>query len=245
MSKQSKKKELYTSQYETIQSDVDIYRLLSPKAEKQTQILVSSAHNSDQFDSAILSINLDTKQISIMRLKSTVGHERLLKTKIMHVSGQYNGADISFTTSLIGLRGIKNSEYLIAFPKKIKYLQRRTSHRVHVSLALAVTASFVNPEGGEIEGQLRDISTDGMRIQFSKTSIPNFQKHAEISNCTIKFPDDSDLQCTFNVCHIQPHASKRGCTVGVNFLELETDKKRTIEKFIANLERSSLRGLRL
>ena len=245
MTNQSSAKMHYKTQYDVVGNELNIYNLLKPVVGVRNSLRVSMTNNDESYNSEFVEINLDRKHIVIRKIISRLGHEKLLKHKSLHICCQYNGSDINFSTSLIGLTGINNGEYIIKFPKKLEYLQRRNSHRVHISLATSISASFVNNNGEEFEGQLRDISTEGMRVQFTRIPAEAFENQSSFSDCKIVFPDNDDIRFEFNICHSQQHSTKKGCTIGGNFQELESYQKRTIEKFIAQLERKALRSFRI
>jgi len=245
MANQSSTKVHFNNRYDVVDNELKIYNLLKPAAGIQNSLRVSVPNSNEHYRSEFININLDNRHIIIRKIDSRPVHEELLKQKSLLISCQYNGSDINFSTSLIGLTGINNSEYIIKFPKTVRFLQRRNSHRVHISLATSISACFVTNSGEEFNGQLRDISTNGMRVQFIKMPVTEFQGQNSIQDCKIIFPDDDDIRFEFNVCHSQQNKTKKGCTIGGNFQELEGYQKRAIEKFIATLERKALRGFRI
>jgi len=245
MANQDPTKVHYNNHYDIVDNELKIYNLLKPATGIQNSLTVSIPNSEDNYRSELVNIDLNNKHIIIKKIDSRPVHDELLKHKSLLINCQYNGSDIKFSTSLIGLSGINNSEYIIKFPKTVRFLQRRNSHRVHISLATSISACFVNNNGEKFEGQLRDISTNGMRVQFTKMPVAVFHDHRSFPDCKIVFPDNDDIRIEFNVCHSQPHKTKKGCTIGGRFLELDGYQKRTIEKFIATLERKALRDLRI
>jgi len=245
MSNRASTKIHYKTQYEVVGNELNIFNLLKPVVGIRNSLKVSTSNSDESYTSEFVEINLDRKHIVIRKIGSRLGHEKLLKQKSLNICCLYNGSDINFSTSLIGLTGINNGEYIIKFPKKLEYLQRRNAHRVHISLATSISACFINSNGEQFEGQLRDISTEGMRVQFSRIPVKEFENQSSFSDCKIVFPDNDDIRFEFNVCHLQQHSTKKGCTIGGNFQELEIYQKRTIEKFIAALERKALRSFRI
>ncbi len=245
MANQSLKNNHHIKQYDTTDNESVINNLLKPAIGARNSLSVSMPNSEESYKSELISINLANRHIIIRRINSRPAHEELLKKKSLLIRCKYNGSDIRLSTSLIGLTGINNGEYIVNFPKTVKYLQRRNTHRVHISLSTSVAAFFVNNNGEKFTGQLRDISTNGMRVQFPIISAIEFNEQQSFTDCKIIFPDNDDIRFEFNICHLQAHATKKGCTVGGNFQEIEPYQKRTIEKFIATLERKALRGLRV
>ena len=235
----------YQQQYDTINSVTRIIGLLAISETSPSELRLAIPGLNEMHPSSILQVHPQGKHIIIGRLNNKLVHEQLLRKRDIHVYYHVNGADISFTTRLLKT-GINNGQdqYVIAFPDHIKYRQRRSSYRVHVSLALEVTASFKDREGQTHVGQLRDISSGGMKVQFTKVRAAAFEQQPVMPNCTLRLPDDTDIQCTFKVRHLHENARKTGLTIGGSFVALEQHHKRTLDRFIASLERRTLRELR-
>lgn len=235
----------YQQQYDTINSATRIAGLLSAYENTPYQLRLAIGNQHDMHTSAILLIDPNRKFIIISRLLDADAHDLVQQKIPLRVYYHVNGADISFATRLLKQRTHNGQQhYAIAFPADIKYRQRRAAYRVHVSLSLEVTASFKDQQGRTHIGQLRDISASGMKVQFTRVQASTFEQQAVVPNCTISLPDDTDIKCTFRVRHLQENNRKNGFTIGGNFVALEHDDKRTIERFIASLERKTLREFR-
>ena len=235
----------YQQQYDTISSVTRITGLLNASDTTPSELRLSIADLHEMHPSAVLQVHPNGKHIIIRKIRDALAHELLLKKREIHVYYHINGADISFTSRLLKTRSSNGQEhYLIAFPDEVKYRQRRSTYRVHVSLALEVTASFKDQKGQTHIGQLRDISAGGMKVQFTRVKATAFEQQPVMPLCTIRLPDDTDIQCTFKIRHLHENARKTGLTIGGSFVALEQHDKRTIERFIASLERRTLRELR-
>lgn len=233
-------KEAYTPQYETVNSADRIYSLLLPLVGAETAIKFVLPNDNHVIETTLHSINRQNS-VFLLTLNRSI---QLKPPSKVNIHTHLNGAELSFTTTLLKLRNEQTHQCEIALPTSVKYCQRRMAHRVHVSYAMDVTASFVNEQGDMVEGQLRDLSADGMRVQLSKINPSEITEHKIIPNCVITLPDKSDIHCTFEVRHKHNHKRNKGCTIGGMFNNLETIQKRAIEKFIASLERKSIRTLR-
>jgi c-di-GMP-binding flagellar brake protein YcgR len=235
----------YQQQYDTISSVARIIGLLNISETNPSELRLAIPGINDMHRSIVQQVHPQGKNIIIDSLPDRQAHEQLLRKRDIHVYYHVNGADISFTSRLLKTRIHNDQEqYIIAFPEKIKYRQRRSSYRVHVSLALEVTASFKDHEGQTHVGQLRDISAGGMKVQFTKVKAATFEQQPLMPDCTLRLPDDRDIQCTFKVRHFHENARKTGLTIGGSFVALEQHDKRALKRFIASLERRTLRELR-
>lgn len=192
---------------------------------------------------SLLKVDNNQDYLLLSQFEDEEAHSLLLKYKVLRIFSIVNGTEYSFQIPLIKIDSQgKNIQYKMSLPKTVFYSQRRESRRVHLSLALAITASFGKDSGQTIVGQLRDISSGGMRVQFSKTSPDEFAVARSVAPCTITFPDNSDIQCDFEIRYMRPHKHDKGCTIGASFHDLDITKKSVINKFMTAIERKSLRG---
>ena len=235
----------YRQLYDTISSVTRITGFLNAAENTPTELRLTVAEQREMHNSSVLKVDPQKRLIVISRLPDTNAHNLLLQQRAVHIYYHVNGADISFTSHLLDTTQHNGQEsYVIAFPDEIKCRQRRSAFRVHVSLALEVTASFRDHDGRTHVGQLRDLSAGGMKVQFTRVKVSAFEQQHMVPHCTIRLPNDTDIKCTFRVRHLQENARKNGFTMGGNFVALEQHDKRTLERFIASLERRTLRELR-
>lgn len=232
----------YTPQFAIISSPSRIFLLISPLKNQHDLLKISFENQHNLFSSTLLDIDSNKGFLVLSAFDHAVAGKLLANKNNFHVYTQFNGSELRFTVKLLKFSGTGiHTRYKISFPTVIKYCQRRSAHRVHISLAMNITASFNKGDGQEIVGQLRNISSGGMRIQFLQTKPQDIAVLNEHTACTISFSDKSDIQCTFEIRHTQLLANKKGCSVGGSFWTLEQTQKRTLEHFIAKVERESLR----
>lgn len=245
MNKNSEYKQSYEQQYETVESPDRIFSLLKPVIGKDASIKINPENTDDVFHTMLQDVDYDKKRLILKKINHTFGHVTVLDAQSITIYTQHNGAEVSFTASLSQQSKQDDEFYEIEFPKSVKYCQRRKSHRLHISFSMQLKASFPDNQRKEIEGHLRDISADGMRIQLSNVRSDEFQVNQLINNCVITLPNHEKITCTFEIRHIKKHVRNRGCTIGGLFYEMSAAQKREIQKFIASLERRALREIRL
>lgn len=235
----------YQKQYETINSQSRIVTLLSQAFELQSELKITLPKSSKAFNSQLTYIPANGKYLLIKKLDDYLAHSKLLNEKILNIYINVGGADISFTSKFLKIyHHHEEEQYAVELPSAIKYHQRRAAYRVHVSLAMDIKAQMVDQEGKTYTGQLRDISSDGMKVQFTRIDAEKFASQAVLPNCKIQLPDNSDILCSFRIRHLQENNRKNGFSMGGDFVSLEQGDKRIIERFIASLERKSMRTMR-
>lgn len=233
----------YHQQYDTITSNAQITSLLSAAQEHQPAIKITLPNTKEVFLSSIVSTDFVNGHMLIEGLDSIVGHKNVIKHKLLKVFSQSGSADFSFTTRLIKADSQDGKVcYRVEMPHAIKYRQRRSSYRKHISLAQNITATIYDQEGKTYIGQLRDISSGGMKLQFDQEKSDQFVNESIMPECTLSLSEKNDIVCDFRVRHLRVNDRNNGFTVGGSFVALEHQQKRVIERFIADLERKSMRG---
>ena len=95
--------------------------------------------------------------------------------------------------------------------------------------------------GDYAKGELYNISTGGMGIKFTRT-IPKTPDPGQlIPECEIRFPDGDKFICALEARHMIHIKSNDQALLGARFIRLNGAQQRTINRFIASLEREARR----
>jgi c-di-GMP-binding flagellar brake protein YcgR len=235
----------YQQQYQAIETPERIFSLLKPAVENETSLKVAADHSEELFQTSLLNIDYKRKLLTLRKINYTFGHLMVIDAKSLTIFSQHDGAEVSFSTYLSRYSERNGGYYEICFPEKVKYCQRRMSHRVHVSYSLNILAEFYTGTGQKVQGHLRDISADGLRLQLPEVNPNEFKEKSIIKNCRINLPDREQINCTLQIQHKHKHVRNTGCTIGGSFFAMSADQKKEIQKFIIGLERRLLREVRL
>jgi c-di-GMP-binding flagellar brake protein YcgR len=235
----------YQQQFQTIDDPQRVLSLLKPAIENETSLKITANRGDELFQTQLLDIDFSRKVLRLKKIAYTYGHFMVIGAKYLTVYSQHDGAQISFRTYLIRYSERNGGYYEIRFPEQVKYCQRRLSHRVHLSFALNVKAEFYDETGEKIQGHLRDISADGVRLQLPEVDPNNLHTKSLIKDCVINFPDREQIHCNLQIQHKYNHLRKKGCTIGGAFYEMNAEQKKEIQKLITGLERRLLREVRI
>jgi c-di-GMP-binding flagellar brake protein YcgR len=236
----------YQSPFETIQSVQRIASVLGQAAGKQSELRVTLPRSGLHFTTTLTAILPREGHLLVQKLSNENGHKDLLESHRLQFQYTQNGIDLSFTSEYIAtVNKAGNLQYKIRYPQSIKYLQRRTYHRMHISEKTAVTATFSVSEDSFVDGTLKDISAGGMRVQFTQIDPMVLNSSGKLLKCVIKLPDATNIECAFDVRHTAPNKRQQSCTVGGSFRDLEITHQRIIERFVASLDRKSRRDLNM
>ncbi len=235
----------YQQQFEAIETSERILSILKPVLGNETSLKVAPDHSDELFQTSLLNIDYKQKLLTLSKINYTYGHLMVIDAKSLTIYSQHDGAEVSFSTYLSRYSERNGGYYEIRFPEKVKYCQRRMSHRIHVSYSLNIQAEFYTETGQKVQGHLRDISTDGLRLQIPEANPNEFSEKALIKNCVINLPDREQINCTLQIQHKHKHIRNTGCTIGGSFYAMSAEQKKELEKFIIGLERRLLRETRL
>lgn len=235
----------YQQQYQTIDDPQRILSLLKPAIANETSLKITANRGDELFQTHLLDIDFSRKVLRLKKIAYTYGHLMVIDAKYLTVYSQHDGAQVSFRTYLIRYSERNGGYYEVRFPEQVKYCQRRMSHRVHLSFALNVKAEFYDETGEKIQGHLRDISADGVRLQLPEVDPNHLHTKSLIKNCVINFPDSEQIHCNLQIQHKYNHLRKKGCTIGGAFYAMNAEQKKEIQKLIAGLERRLLRETRI
>ena len=229
----------YAQQYEHITSATRISALLRPLMENHSIITASLPDSNRFFNTALLAIDADHHTITIDELNPKEGHALLVSAGRVRLQALIEGVELNFSTDL-KQAGSENgiAYYQLIFPQSIRYLQRRSSFRVTVSAARQITVEISLGEKSYI-GELSDISAGGMCIRFPRKKTLDLEHATEEVQCWIKLPGKGEIRCAFKVCHSSLHQASDSLHIGGRFENLDKLQRRTIERFVVELQRLS------
>jgi len=230
----------YESQFEIITSKTKISAILGQFKNLPSTLAIIPCDTNTPYKGMLLDIAPDRKIITLALHNNSSIHSILSKKHEAKISITFVGTEASF--SAVFIEALKSrQEFHFAFPKQLKYFQRRAEHRVHLNTNTVATVAFIDAEGKPHSGQVKDLSATGMSIQLEETDLPDLSATPTIAACTIKLPDNPEISCQLNVRYTKIKSHVGRCTLGVSFSDLGHGHLRLIERFIAGVERKALR----
>ncbi len=230
-------------QFESISSAARIFALLRTLKDQPHAVKLRFDTDLDSCACTLVDAHGTEGYLVFAELDKLSAYERFQTASNIHFSGEINGAEFYFKSRLLLYSGAKEArQFKIKLPVSLQYWQRRAAHRVHVSMALDVKAALNDGAGKCFVGQIRDISAGGMRVHFVKSDAQQIDSSVQLTDCTITLHDNTDLQCRFEMRHLKQNERNKACTIGGQFSDLDYKQARAIRRFIATLERKSLRG---
>lgn len=170
---------------------------------------------------------------------SAAGFE-LSSADMVNIMGRNDGSSISFQAEFketVEEQGL--SLYRFAFPRELSYSAQRASHRVNTR-DFDTNISFNTSSGYAFEAALCDISDGGLRVRAGKSVINGLTKGDEIF-CKMDIDDGSCNKLKVRLCKPSKTDDPNIIEFGATFVELSVHQKSQISRYIAGLERKSLR----
>lgn len=229
-------------QFEIVEDPVKIRALLEHVQSSRALLSVKVPTAPKTYNSMIMEIDAEHRWISIDELHPEEGHTLFMAQRKLTVFGIYDGVDIRFDAALLeaGKQADLNF-YRIRFPAALKYFQRRASYRVRLLRSSAIPVILMFAPGDYAKGELYNISSGGMGIKFNR-AVPRAPLPGQlIPECEIRFPDGEKFICELEARHMIQIKSNDQALLGARFTKLNTAQQRTINRFIASLEREARR----
>lgn len=136
--------------------------------------------------------------------------------------------------------------YVIPFPERVAYLQRRDNFRARVPRATEVPFTL---HGGRhrppLHGWLDDISNLGCRLVFRDSPNPPLAEGELFSNLQIRAPAPyGEMSMAVEARHAEVCATSGRMISGFRFLDLKPAVRASIQRFVVYVQRETLRTQR-
>jgi len=121
-----------------------------------------------------------------------------------------------------------------ATPTEMYRFQRRNAFRVRTLERSAPVARLRHPEIPEMSLALRvlDVSMGGCAL-FLPHDVPLMQPGCAINGCVVQLDADTDFRTTLQVHHVSSmQGQSRGVRLGCEFLNLNADATRSLQRYI-------------
>lgn len=153
------------------------------------------------------------------------------------------GGVVRWTARIEGIgRHQGETDYQFAFPDSLSFVNQRESFRVRFCLSSRALVTIVQPDGARLEGQLRDLSSGGLRAELPPH--PSLRRGACLESCTVTLCAGTQVLCGLEVRYVRVRGRSRRVVVGARFCSLSVEGRRLIERHILELQRRDLqRGL--
>ena len=147
------------------------------------------------------------------------------------VRHQFDAIHIQSQSTPEGLR------HHFQFPKGIEQIQLRDAFRVKLSQAHPIKVTLTHKEQAAITGSLADLSASGMRVRIDGLVSPKPVRGEVYSSCHLVLNDGSPIICAARLMHWQYDPDLRVSFLGIQFVELDGNTQRALNRFLTELQR--------
>lgn len=232
------------SEPQYITDPVQIAGILRRLQEGHALLHVSLPGGEESWLSAVIDVQATQGQVLLDELSPRDGNAALQRVGRLIVNAQIKGVHISFAANLVET-GVSEGLvfYRVALPQGVRYWQRRASYRAQVGAAQQIPVTLNHSDGLVLRGDLVDISAGGIgsRHKDAKGIVPLIGETWD--DCHIGLPDGHDIHCALEIRNVG-HDSRGQLRVGSRFTKVDRAQLKSIEAFVAHLEREALRKMR-
>ena len=188
------------------------------------------------FHTFLLAVRPDKDHLIIDQLTPPPEEGALARGTELRLSAKMGGLLLRFDTH-VRARGEKDGEilYKLDYPERLERRQRRRFFRVPVPLDFAYTATLEVDRGPAIEGEVADLSANGVAIRVQGALPESLQPDTRIPQANLKL-DGLALSCPLTVRNLRRINDKRWL-LGCRFETLTPAQENQLNRVVATLER--------
>jgi c-di-GMP-binding flagellar brake protein YcgR len=234
----------YQTSAEHLTDHVRMSAVLRRLQESHALVTITLSGVKEKYSSSVIKVDPSAGNIWMDELVPAAGHELLLAAARFRATARLHGIEVAFD-SRVQSQGQDSGGryYVIPSPASLHYVQRRAAYRATVAPAISVSVSMALNEKQVLLGDLKDISTGGIRILFPGIVSSLVQPGSIISECAINLPNGEDLICPVQICFVATDGRQAGRMLGARFMNMHARLRQQLEKFVAVLARQSARRI--
>ena len=206
---------------------------------------INIAGTKNSFNSMLVNVDATQQTLLLDVLHPETAHQQIMKRKDFSFNASHNGINVSFKGTVKKLIDDNDTPaYLVDFPDKLFYQQRRQTFRSPVSKDTLLPITLTNPKDNtSCKGTISNVSIGGLRLQLEHTEEYSFEKLNLLSS-TFVTTEDVEISCSVEVRNIAIGGAHRPITVGLQFKNLDNQQKRHIQNFSLQMERQMIKRQR-
>jgi c-di-GMP-binding flagellar brake protein YcgR len=214
----------------------DVYGALRKIVLMKQPVTINIEGSEEKYTSAITLANLKNSSFFLDQVVPQKGNELIRGGHRFGIIADSQGIKIEFDVTGRLKYQPEKEQFRVEFPSQVLYLQRRTAYRVIIPPAHEILVKLkMQDEGGNLVGQLADISSSGFKSLFKGDIVDRLKANTEIPIARIKFNDDNNMDCSLHARHIV--RTKSGDTqVGFAFNMISGMGQRFLDRLVGELQ---------
>ncbi len=220
--------------------------VLNSIVKSRSLITVYIGEDKTPYINTIIEVIPEDRVFTLDLLNSPDAHRRLLRDRKLKISVNVNGEKHCFESEMEGVMSDGDTRfYVVAFPRAFDHQQRRSHRRIAVPMERKIAVKLLYPEDTLTLGQLRDLSVGGFAARVAQETQYRFPVGEYIQKCSIHLANQSVIYCATEIRYSADPLHTRKPRLGLRFTDLNRRDQREIERFLAGLDRDTVKKQRL
>ena len=221
----------------------DIFGVLRALQTERSSVNVQFDNGAQLYNTMVLEANLKERVFLLDEVTPRDGHRKVEEGITFSIRASINGIKVH-AKDLKSLRTLSNDSglyYLIPFPPKMLYQQRREAYRAMVPGSMMAVATCSREEReADLHGKVINMSATGIRISFPGEVEPELQAN-ELFDTVIKIQaQEQNLECRAEIVYYEYNKVRNLTICGCRFVDLQRPAQLTISRFVTFLQREGM-----
>lgn len=210
-----------------------IMQMLRMLKDEATQIIIVTP-DEKQHPSKILRV--EKKGLLIDQFSSAEAHHKIDINTPIRIQAKQNAVTFTFKAQLLTKQKNKFNGYLISIPKRVYYPQKRVFFRTPLNHLHSITLkAALESSEDTLTGHVLDLSSGGLCLS---TGTPHYMKRGHVlSPVSVVLDEDETIICELRIASVTKPLHSADIRIGCQFVQLDANTARAIDKFIALSER--------
>lgn len=221
----------------------DIFSVLRSLQTERSSVNVQFENGAQLYNTMVLDANLKDRYFLLDEVTPRDGHRKINEGIKFSIRASINGIKVH-------ARDLKNAKtlsdesgiyYMIPFPAKLMYMQRREAFRAYVPGSMMAVAQYSSPDREtDLHGKVLNMSATGIRVAFPGEIEPELQAN-ERFNAVIRIQaQEQNLECGIEIVYYEYDKIKKQTVCGCHYVDLQRAAQMTINRFVTFLQREGM-----
>lgn len=221
----------------------DIFGVLRALQTERSSVNVQFDNGAQLYNTMVLEANLKERVFLLDEVTPRDGHRKVEEGITFSFRASLNGIKVH-AKDLKSVRTLRNDSglyYLIPFPPKLLYLQRRGAFRAMVPGSMMAVATCSNGEREEaLHGKIINMSATGIRVAFPGEITPELQANERFDTLIRIQAQEQNLECHLEIVYSEYNKARDLTICGCRFVDLERPTQLVISRFVTFLQREGM-----
>ncbi|MDP1932912.1 MAG: flagellar brake protein [Gammaproteobacteria bacterium] len=221
----------------------DIFGVLRALQIERSTVNVQFENGAQLYNTMVLDANLKDRYFLLDEVTPRDGHRKVDEGTTFSLRASINGIKVH-AKDLKSSRTLSNESgiyYVIPFPAKLLYLQRRDAFRAYVPGSMMAVAEYRSAEREDMpHGRIMNMSATGIRVAFPGGIKPELQAKERFEAVIKIQAQEQNLECQIEIVYYE-YSRDRDLTIcGCRFVDLHRNTQMIINRLVTFLQRESM-----